>query len=120
MLDTASNTVAATIPMSEVRPAGLAFTPDGKHAYVSNRSGSVLVLDTATKTVVATVPMRDSSPWAIAFASDGRHAYVTTSDTVAVLDTATNAVVTTVPVDCFHLRHRHYSAPTRYKIDLLF
>src|SRR5215207_4222247 len=88
-------------PLADVRPGGMAFTPDGKHVYVTNRSGSVLVLETATKIVVGTIPMRDSNPGAIAFASDGKHAYVTTSDTVAVLDISTNAVVATVPIARF-------------------
>jgi YVTN family beta-propeller protein len=60
VIDTATNTVVVTLPVS----GGLvAITPDGTHAYVANSfrqtsfSGSVSVIDTATNTEVATVPV---------------------------------------------------------------
>ena len=40
-------------------PQGVAITPDGKRAYVTNASSNnVSVIDTTTNTVVATVPVR--------------------------------------------------------------
>ncbi len=55
MIDTASNTVAATVAVGG-GSFGVAVTPDGKHAYVANLgSGTVSVIDTASNTVVATV-----------------------------------------------------------------
>jgi YVTN family beta-propeller protein len=57
VIDTASNTVAATIS-SVATPVGVAITPDGTRAYVTNvLSNSVSVIDTGTNTVVATVPV---------------------------------------------------------------
>jgi YVTN family beta-propeller protein len=55
VIDTASNTVSATITTG-VAPFGVAVTPDGKHAYVTDFSdNSVSVIRTATNTVVPTV-----------------------------------------------------------------
>jgi DNA-binding beta-propeller fold protein YncE len=46
VIDTASNTVTATIPVGR-RPAAVAISPDGHHAYVTNTdSSSVSVIDT--------------------------------------------------------------------------
>jgi YVTN family beta-propeller protein len=68
VIDTASNTVVATVGVGiggiDIT-AWVAFTPDGKHAYVANQSdNTVSVIDTATNTVVATVPV-GSSPIAV-------------------------------------------------------
>jgi YVTN family beta-propeller protein len=94
VIQTRSNEVVATIPVGKL-PAGVAITPDGKHAYVTNRGDNeVSVIDTATHTVVATVPVQ-IQPANIAFTPDGRRAYVTNfgSNTVSVIDTATHTVV---------------------------
>ena len=57
VIDTATNTVVATIPVG-VAPNGVAITPDGSRAYVTNDdSDSVSVIDTTTSTVVATIPV---------------------------------------------------------------
>jgi YVTN family beta-propeller protein len=61
VIDTATNTVVATVPVGE-SPRDVGITPDGTHAYVANGfSNTVSVIDTATNTVVATVPV-DSAP----------------------------------------------------------
>ena len=56
VIDTATNSVIATVPVG-VAPSGVAFTPDGARAYVTNDSdsNSVSVIDTASNTVIATV-----------------------------------------------------------------
>src|SRR5262245_32739233 len=64
VIDIASNTVVATIPVG-FGPEGVAVAPDGKHAYVTeggSPSGSVLVIDTTTNTVVATIPLGNFPP----------------------------------------------------------
>jgi serine/threonine protein kinase, bacterial len=70
-----------------VGPAGVAFTPDGARAVVTNQSVDILsVIDTATAAVSSVaVP---GGPTGIAFAPDGT-AYVaqTSAGSVAVLDT---------------------------------
>ena len=63
VIDTASNTVVATIPVG-VNPVGVAITPDGTRAYVTNEgSNTVSVIDIATNTVVATISVGASSFW---------------------------------------------------------
>lgn len=98
VIDTVTNTVVATIPIAG--PFGVAITPDGTHAYVTNvGSNTVSVINTATNTVATTIAV-GSSPEGVAITPDGARAYVTnnTSNTVSVIDTATNAVVMTIPV----------------------
>jgi YVTN family beta-propeller protein len=109
VIDTATNTVVATIPVGP-RPAEVAITPNGAFAYVT-KSGftlcgldptlcnTVLVIATATNTVVAKVPV-GNNPLGVAITPDGAFAYVTnfSSNTVSVIATATNTVVATVPV----------------------
>jgi len=57
VIDTSTNTVMTTVPVG-VTPRGVAITPDGGHAYVTNAgSNNVSVIDTATNTVTATVPV---------------------------------------------------------------
>ncbi len=103
MIDTATNTVVATVPVGD---SGVAITPNGKHVYVvtvfsNGLTNSVSVIDTATNMVVGTpIPVGDD-PFEIAVTPDGKHAYVTNarSNNVSVIDTASNTVVATVPVD---------------------
>ena len=60
VIDTATNTVIATIPAGEY-PEGVAVSQDGRRAYITNRNrlgsghttGTVMVIDTATNTVEA-------------------------------------------------------------------
>src|SRR3989304_24158 len=72
VIDTATNTVVATVAVG-TNPLGVAITPDGARAYVTNSGGganSVSVIDTATNTVVATVGV-GSSPFGVAITPDG-------------------------------------------------
>jgi YVTN family beta-propeller protein len=64
VIDTATNTVVATVPVGNA-PTAVAVTPDGTKAYVTNYgSASVSVIKTATvafdpaNTMVKTVPVR--------------------------------------------------------------
>ena len=57
VIDTATNTVSATIPVG-VNPVGVAVNPGGSKVYVANLSANtVSVIDTATNTVIATIPV---------------------------------------------------------------
>ena len=76
MIDTATNTVIATVPVGDY-PVGVAVTPDGTRAYVTNcDADTVSVIDTATNTVIATIPVGDR-PGDVAVSPDGTRAYVT-------------------------------------------
>ncbi|MFC5881829.1 beta-propeller fold lactonase family protein, partial [Streptomyces virginiae] len=99
VINTATNTVVATVPVGDA-PQGVAVSPDGTRAYVTNYGAdTVSVINTATNTVVATVPVGDA-PQGVAVSRDGTRAYVINAgdDTVSVINTATNTVVATVPV----------------------
>jgi len=78
VIDTATNTVIASIP-SPVggQPLYAAVTPDGTKVYVANSgANTVSVIATATNTVTATIPV-DNSATAVAVAPDGSKVYVT-------------------------------------------
>jgi alpha-galactosidase len=99
VIDTATNTVVATIPVG-AGPYGVTITPDGKTAYVADSgSNNVDVIDTATNTVVARVPV-GAQPYGLAITPDGKNAYVSnqSGNTVTPIDTATNTAGTPIPV----------------------
>ena len=54
MINTAKNTVVATIPIDS-GSGYLAVTPDNSKVYVTTNAGSVDVIATATNTVIATI-----------------------------------------------------------------
>ncbi|MBV8894676.1 MAG: YncE family protein [Acidobacteria bacterium] len=102
VIDTATNTVIATITLD--RPsAGVAVTPDGSKVYIANGiADTVSVIDTATNTVIATIPVGggfEKNPFGVAVTSDGSKVYVANeTGTVSVIDTATNTVIATIPI----------------------
>ena len=56
-MDTSSYQARARIPVGQ-GPHGIAFTPDGKHAYVTNSdSNDVSVIDVAALKVIETIPV---------------------------------------------------------------
>jgi len=75
VIDTASNTVVATIGVGSF-PVGVAITPNGAFAYVANfNSNSVSVISTVTNTVTATVAV--GLVRGLAITPNGARAYVT-------------------------------------------
>ncbi|CAN7469120.1 YncE family protein [Pseudomonas sp. LjRoot277] len=88
-----------SIPVGK-EPFGIAVSPDGTRAYVSNWSShTVSVIDTATHRVLTHIPV-GNRPWGVTVSPDDARAYVCNfgSHTVSVIDTATNQVLTTIPV----------------------
>jgi len=100
VIDTATNTVTATIP--GVGGPNLAFSPTGATAYLVERDyGAVAVIDTATEQVSGTISLAGIKgfAWDIAISPDGKRAYVTfTNGHLAIIDTATHAIVKSVTV----------------------
>ena len=97
VIDTASNTVIATIPVG-FGPSGVALNESGTKVYVANSiSGSVSVIDTASNTVIQAITV-GQSPQGVAVNPSGSRVYVANqlSDTVSVIDTANNTVITNV------------------------
>ena len=102
VIDTATNTAVATIPVGNV-PLGVAVTPDGTHVYVANvNDNTVSVIRTATNTVVKTIPV-GLAPYGVAVTPYGTKVYVTNIDSadVSVLHRPGNTVVKTIPVGNF-------------------
>ena len=101
VIDTATNTVIATIPVG-IGQNGVAVTPDGSKVYVTNVNVPfVSVIDTGTNTVIATIFVGGLSPFGVAVTPDGSNVYVTDSSRlghVSVIDTGTNTVIATIPV----------------------
>ena len=99
VINTVSNTVAATIPTG-LGTGAVAASPDGQSVYATNMgSNDVSVISTETNTVTATIPV-ETQPYQVAFTPDGTRAYIANgaSSTVSVIDTATRTVVSTIPV----------------------
>jgi YVTN family beta-propeller protein len=102
VIDTATNTVTATIPTTF--PAwAIAITPDGKFAYISESAADgsgarVEVIATATNTAVANIPL-SSGAAGIAVSPNGQSVYVCnrSGNSVSVIATATNSVVAQIP-----------------------
>ena len=81
-------------------PYGVAITPDGNYAYVTNHgSGTVSVIQISTNKVTSTVTV-GSSPYGVAITPDGNYAYVANygSGTVSVIQISTNTVTATITV----------------------
>lgn len=100
VVNTASNTVAASIPVGS-SPWAAAVSPDGQRVYVTNElDDTVSVISTGTNTVAATIPV-GASPRGVAMSPSGTRAYVanTGEATVSVINTATNTVTDTIGVD---------------------
>ncbi|MEV0946119.1 YncE family protein, partial [Rhodococcus sp. NPDC049939] len=98
---TQADTVTTTVDVGAY-PTGVAITPDGTRAYVTNLfDNTVSVIDTTTNTVTDTIDLGRHRAYEVAITPDGTRAYVTNHGEygkVSVIDTATNTVTDTVDV----------------------
>lgn len=104
VIDTASKAVVGTIPLPapcctllpvDLKPRGIAISPDGSRAYVSSSGADIVfVIDTATRSVTGAPIAVGKEPDGISVSPDGSRAFVANSGdgTISVIDTATNAV----------------------------
>jgi YVTN family beta-propeller protein len=99
VIDTATNTVSATsIPLGfQIVPEGIAITPDGARAYVTeSQNDTVLVVDLAAGAVTGSPIAVGPNPEGIAITPDGSRAIVVNSNTagntgsLTVINTASN------------------------------
>jgi YVTN family beta-propeller protein len=108
IIDIASNSLTATIAMGNlpvgqtpgVLLAGIAISPDGTRAYVSNGAGNqIWAIDTASNQIVATIPTAVLGFVGMSISPDGSHLYaasVGNPSVVDVIDTKTNSVNTSI------------------------
>ena len=104
VIDTATNNVAAVIPVGNY-PMGVAVTLDGKKVYVTNiYDKTVSIIDATKNKVTATIPV-GNAPRGVAISPDGKRVYVPHPDlgnpsnnTILIIDTSTNEVEATVLV----------------------
>ena len=87
VIDTATNTNVAEIPVVHGYPESVAISPDGRYAYVTNLMlidathgyGTISVIDTATNTTVGNpIALGSLFPGGVAVSGDGSLAYVST------------------------------------------
>jgi YVTN family beta-propeller protein len=82
------------------RPMAMAFTPDGKRAYIPNYDlAEVQVFDTQLDTIVKAIP--DSDARGVAVTPDGKYALVTnvTSNTLTVIATGSDTIAKVIGLD---------------------
>ena len=100
VLSTANNSIVASIPVGSA-PDQVAFSPDGRLAYVSNiLSWTVSVIDTATLTVVTTIGGVGAGANTVCVSPDGSRVYVGSHwNGVSVIDTSSNTVIANLPLN---------------------
>ena len=99
VIDVATATVTATIPLAGCGPIDIAILPSGARVYVACASvGELRVIDTATNTVVTTVAT-GSGVTNLAVNPAGTSVYVSRNviNDVFVLDTATDTITASIP-----------------------
>ncbi|MBF6414985.1 protein kinase domain-containing protein [Nocardia cyriacigeorgica] len=98
VIDTATNTVVATIPVGP-NPAGVAVDPARGTLYVTDRDERTVTLtDTGTRAAVASIPV-GFDPVSVIVDPDTPTIYVIGGSHVSVVDTGTRTVTATIPVD---------------------
>jgi phospholipase C len=97
VIDAATNTVTATIPLRGAAQQ-IAFSPDGSVAYVTTSQGLALI-DVASESVI-TVIGGLGDPRGVAVSPDGDTVYVTDagSDSVSVISAVTHRVTSNIRV----------------------
>lgn len=107
VIDTATNSITATISTTSTGFTDVSVSPDGMGVYALGwTNGAVTdsffidVVNTQTETVTASIGLGNNEPpTRMALAPDGGHAYVTGEiGDVWVVDTTKNTVVASVPI----------------------
>ena len=91
-----SNTVIDSPISVGNQPMGVAITPNGKFAYVTNNGGNtVSVINTTSNTVISSAISVGSGPIGIAITPNGKFAYVVNNggNNVSVINTTSNTVI---------------------------
>ena len=97
IIDTSIFRILGTIPVSK-GPMGIAFSRDGRLAYVSTKDKAVNVIDTAAHRIIQRIPV-GANPHFLVLGPDGRIWGTNTgSNDIYVIDPHTNQVATTIEV----------------------
>lgn len=103
--------VTAAIPTAAL-PEGVAFSPDGRKAYVATRSALVSLINTANNFVLRS-PSTGAQADSIVAGPNGRWVYVTGGAIgISVLDAATATKTDTIPVVVSGIAHNAGGGPT--------
>ncbi|PGV61662.1 PQQ-dependent protein, partial [Bacillus cereus] len=102
VINTTTNTeILPRIPVGD-NPLGIAITPDGLRAYVTNSfHNTVSVINTTTNMIIGNPIPVGNFPFGIAITPDGSRAYIANlvDDTVTVINIATNTeILPRIPV----------------------
>jgi YVTN family beta-propeller protein len=98
VINTQTNALVGSPITVGANPVGIAITPNGSRAYVTNNGGgTVAVINTQTNAVVGSPIAVGTSPRGIAITPDGSRAYVANNvgNNVSVINTQTNTAVGT-------------------------
>jgi YVTN family beta-propeller protein len=98
VINTATNTVSATIPVGR-QPIDVVITPDGTRVYAANSiPNTISVIDTSTNTVIVTIHAGNFTS-DLAVTPDSKRLYALgQSGSIAVIDIIANTVIATIPV----------------------
>ncbi len=100
IIDTLTNTLITTIPLTGGFPYGVTLSPNGNLLYITSiADGTVSVFNTSTNALITAI-LVGATPNGLATTPDGSLLYVANfgSNTVSAINTATNTVIATVPV----------------------
>jgi DNA-binding beta-propeller fold protein YncE len=99
-IDTNTDTITNTLSSSTFLGAGIAVSPDGSTAYVTNYNDvspnpSIVVIDMASKSIRTSFPLLRAFPGVLVLTPDGSQAWVNyyQNSYVDVIDTQTGALV---------------------------
>jgi YVTN family beta-propeller protein len=99
ILESATDSVIATVPSGGDGPTRVKFTPDGRYVLVPHAGSSTLaIIDARTRGIVGSVRLADE-PKVMAVSGDGRRAFISSpaADRVTVVDVERRAVVAAIP-----------------------
>ena len=99
VLDTATNTVTATVAFADFFIAGLAISPDGRHAYLAERGRRRDHQGAEHRHQHGHGRDRPGRFGRHRGLPDGKQAYATDFDGIAVIDTSQRSVHSRIPVD---------------------
>lgn len=105
VINTQTNTVIATIPVTYAHPSGVIVSHDGLRAYVSyytytdTSSNAITVINTVTNQIIGEMSLNTGATFGgiLDISPDGNTIYAGCKDTVMVIDAATLTIKTKIP-----------------------